>query len=187
MEEGDSEHWSRKVEPLGHGFKLRKVYACRDRQAEQFGVTKHIEKFRGPICIFTIWLQTTCFPLCCVYCLGFFFLIPFTVSHGTPFVSESPALLFRLYNRNLVTAPYEQIYLFSHTQTLHFWNSGHGGSVFVLPRFQATGRGWTESCVSTLCLPFALLFCFSFLFLSQSLIQPRLASNLCYPRMALTF
>jgi hypothetical protein len=28
MEEGDSEHWSRKVEPLGHGFKLRKVYAC---------------------------------------------------------------------------------------------------------------------------------------------------------------
>lgn len=57
------------------------------------------------------------------------------VSHETAFVSESPTLLFKLYNRNLVTAPY-QIDLFSHKPIMIFETQDIVAPALLRPRFR---------------------------------------------------
>lgn len=106
---GASERWNRKVEPLG--FSLEEAMRAeidRLRSLELQSILKSL----GVLSASSPSGRKPHVFLCCVYCLGS--PRPFTLSHETSFASESPALLFRLCNRNLVTAPY-RIDLFSHT------------------------------------------------------------------------
>lgn len=94
-------------------------------------------------------------------CLLFKFF-PLAVSHETSFVSESPTLLFKLYNRNLVTTPY-QIDLFSHKPIMIFETQDIVAPALLCPRFRQQ-EGVGQSHALTVYLPFGLWVFFFFLF-----------------------